>query len=64
MDTIKEVWQFLNGRKRDIGAYAGVIIGWLVTEGRIDAGTARIIMTCLTIWVSGAATHAGIKGDL
>ena len=64
MNVLQKAWQFLDGRKRDIGAYAGVVIAWLVSTGKIDAETAKVITTILTIWVAGAAAHAGIKRDL
>ena len=64
MNAIKQAWMFLNGRKRDIGAYAGVIIAWLVSTGKIDSETAKVVTTILTIWVAGAVAHAGVKKDL
>lgn len=68
MNKIKQffvsLWAALDGRKRDIGALAGVASTWLVAEKVIDQPTAVLVGSALSLWVAGAFAHAIVKKDL
>jgi hypothetical protein len=61
---VRKIWQWLDGRKRMIGAVAGVLTTWLAAEQIINQNTAVMIAALLTLWTGAAMIHAGVKGDL
>jgi hypothetical protein len=61
---LKKIWDWLDGRKREIGAALGPIIVWLAADKIIDQPTQVLLAALLSAWVAGAFIHAGIKGDL
>jgi hypothetical protein len=61
---LTKIWQWLDGRKRDISAIALLILVWLTAQHIIDQSTQVLIAGILSVWTAGAFIHAGVKGDL
>lgn len=59
---LKDVWDFLSGKKTIIAAIAGQVIVWMAAKGTIDLDTLQLLANILSIWTGVAVSHKLVKG--
>ncbi|MCA9497095.1 MAG: hypothetical protein KC589_09190 [Nanoarchaeota archaeon] len=58
---MKKVFNFLNGKKTIIGAFASLVIGFLQLKGYIDNDTAMFLYSASGLLLGIGVVHKGVK---
>ena len=58
---MKQVWDYLSGKKSTIGATAGAVLAWAQAKGHVDGDTAVMAAIILSVWTGVAVGHKAMK---
>jgi len=58
---MKSLWDYLNGKKAAIGAFAGPILTFLANRQYLKPDTIDLLTILLGVWVGTAIAHKAIK---
>ena len=63
MNTLKAIWKFLDGKKRNIALIVGCVLAWCIGRGWIAADTAAMVNTILAAIGLGHKAQKVVKAN-
>lgn len=61
MESVKQFFAWLNGKKTVLGGLAANLVVWAVLKGKLDPDTAELVMILVTGLTGAGLAHKGMK---